>query len=430
MKILIITDEEWNDIVYGNNVLTNWFTGINADFAQIYASPGFPNNSICNRYFQITDSQMMKSIIGGNRAGHMLNNLDIQERGIDINLNLQRKGIYAFFKKLSLYLHTLVMILRDLIWLLGRYNEKEIKTFIQEFNPDIIFCPRFVTPKMMRLETIVSKYSKAPMIAFTADDEVSLKLINYSPLFWIRRFWIHCWFKNHVKLYKHYLMFSKDQAVEYKNEYHLPTSLFFKCGDFRENFTPKPLGNPITMVYAGRLYCNRWKTLAVIGKALRKINVDGERIRLFIYTQEKLTKKQKKVLSIENYIYVKGAVSPMQLQKIYEDSDIALHVESFDRKYMQITRYSFSTKIIDLMNSTCAIMAICDKNQAGFKYLKEQDAAICISSEALVLDELKKIVSKPDLIKSYAYKAWACGIKNHSRENIQKIIVDIFTKYM
>ncbi len=33
MKILLITSEEWNDAVYGNNVLTNWFEGLDAEFA-------------------------------------------------------------------------------------------------------------------------------------------------------------------------------------------------------------------------------------------------------------------------------------------------------------------------------------------------------------------------------------------------------------
>ena len=41
---------------------------------------------------------------------------------------------------------------------------------------------------------------------------------------------------------------------------------------FPEVFIEKKVGTPIRMVYAGRLYCNRWKTLAEIGKALRLIN--------------------------------------------------------------------------------------------------------------------------------------------------------------
>lgn len=429
MRVLIITDEEWNDIVYGNNVLTNWFSGLDAEFAQIYASPGFPNNEICNKYFQITDLEMVKSIIGIGKAGHFLEKDNIIETRLDVNQNLQRKGIYGFFKKLSLYIHTPIMILRDCIWLLGHYNKKDLKAFISEFNPDIIFCPRFVTPKMMRLETLVSRYSTAPIIAFTADDEVSLNQINYSPLFWIRRLWIHYWFKKHVKLYKHYLMFSKDQALEYNHEYHLPTSVLFKCGNFSTSFIKKEVGKPITMVYAGRLYCNRWKTLAIIGKTLKEVNHSEEKIRLLIYTPEDLTTKQKALLSPENHIYMMGSVSPKQLLDVYRNADIALHVESFDKKNVAVTRYSFSTKIIDLMNSTCAIMAICDENQAGFKYLKEQNAAICISKESEIADKINEILLNQDQISAFAYKAWLCGIKNHQRDNIQKEIYRLFKLY-
>lgn len=69
MKILLITHEEWNDYVYGNGVLTNWFTGFDAEFAQIYLSPGLPNNTICKKYFHISDAQMVNSIVGREKVG-------------------------------------------------------------------------------------------------------------------------------------------------------------------------------------------------------------------------------------------------------------------------------------------------------------------------------------------------------------------------
>lgn len=429
MRILIISDEEWNDVVYGNNVLTNWFEHFDADFAQIYASPGLPHNNICFKYFQISDSQMAQSIIRRKKAGHVLTDIHKIQQLEDANTNAQRKGIYGIFKRLSLYMHTLIMFIRDFIWKFGKYDEKELERFVQDFNPDIVFCPRLLTPKLIRLENLVSKYTKAPFIAFTADDEASLNQINYSPLFWIRRLMIHYSFKKHIKLYKHYLMFSKDQAVDYANRYQIPTSVLLKCGNFSTSFVEKEVGKPITMVYAGRLYCNRWKTLVAIGKALKVVNHSEEKIRLLIYTTEKLTKKQKALLSPENHVYIMGSVSSKQLLDVYKKADIALHVESFDKKNIAVTRYSFSTKIIDLMNSTCAIMAICDEKQAGFKYLKEHDAAICISNENEILKKIKVILSDPHLITTYAYKAWECGVKNHQRDFIHKEIDNLFNLY-
>ena len=49
-------------------------------------------------------------------------------------------------------------------------------------------------------------------------------------------------------------MHSKEQAQDYTNEYEIPTSTLYKCGDFSNEFVKKSVGFPIRLVYAGRLY--------------------------------------------------------------------------------------------------------------------------------------------------------------------------------
>ena len=426
MRVLLITDEEWNDYVYGNGVLTNWFTGFDAEFAQIYCSPGKPINNICNRYFQITDGQMVSSLLGGSKAGGVILK-DTNPAQMDgLRMNAQRKGVYGFMKKLSLCFHTPVMLLRAFIWCTGRYNKDGLKAFVEEFNPDVVFCPRYISPKLMRLEKLVRSMTMASFVAFTADDEASLNGISYSPLYWIRKYFIHSLFKRHISLYSHYLMFSADQVKEYEDEYGISSGTLYKCGVFADTFTPKEVGKPIRMVYAGRLYCNRWKSLAEIGKALKEINKKEIRVVLDVYTTEQLTNEQKVVLSQDNYIYVKGRVTPTELTRIYYEADIALHVESMDKKNRLLTRVSFSTKIIDLMASSCAILAVCWDKHTGYQYLKEKDAAFCLSSYEDILPLLQEICDNPALIQRYAEKAYNCGKKYHDKGVIQGQLKRVF----
>lgn len=426
MKILIIADEEWNDYVYGNNVLTNWFTGFDAEFAEIYCSPGLPNNTVCKNYFQITDAQMFKSLFTKHKAGGRVFLPESEEQKESSKVNVQRKGAYGFMKKVSTVIHTPVMMLRDIIWCNGRYNKVAIQEFVDEFAPDVVFCPRLITPKLMRLEKLVSTMTSAPFVAFTADDEASLLQVNYSPLYWMRRLWIRRKFKKHVSLYKYYFTFSKEQAEDYHREYGMPTSTLYKCGDFLPEYTPKAVNEPIQMVYAGGLYCNRWKTLGKIGEALREINKESVKMVLNVYSQDELTTAQKKVLCEENYVYFKGAVTPAELVKNYQKADIALHVESFDKKYRFATRVSFSTKIIDLMASSCAILAICWDRHAGYQYLSEHEAAICVSSNDRIKDCLQGIVAHPGSLAEMQRKAWECGKTYHSRGIIQNQIKTVF----
>lgn len=430
MRILLITDEEWNDAVYGNNILTNWFTDYDAVFAQIYCSPGLPNNSICEWYFQITDGQMLRSIVSGTRAGKRFYLPTSAQSVIGSRENAQRKGIYLIMKKISLFANAPIQLLRDLIWHLGRYDIDSLKEFIDGFNPDLVFCPRVITPKLMRLEREIKRLTSAPFVAFTADNEASLQCYSWSLLFWLRRFAIYRAFKKHVKLYNHYFMFSEEQARDYHQKYGIPTSCLYKCGQFKESFIPKHINSPIRMVYAGRLYCNRWKTLMAIGDALEQINSDGEKMVLDIYSAESLTFRQDRALRRYRYLQVHTAITPTQLAEEYKKADIAIHVESFDKSYRMATRYSLSTKIIDLMASTCAIMAICWEKQSGYLYLKTHDAAFCASEYDEILSLLRNITQRPSLIHEYAEKAWECGRKNHTREVIQNQIKETFHRVM
>ena len=186
--------------------------------------------------------------------------------------------------------------------------------------------------------------------------------------------------------------------------------------------------SPIKFVYAGSLYCNRWKTLSIIGDAFKVLNADGVKAEMYVYSQTVLTDEQKETLSEDKYIHFMGCVSPDKLPQIYNNADIALHVESFDKKYMLETEHSFSTKLTDLMVSTCAIWAICWDQNSGWNYVKDKDAAICLSSYEEVLPKLREIISDPTIIQTYARKAADCGIKNHNREKIQKQIRDVFEK--
>lgn len=427
MKILIITDEAWNDKIHGNNVLTNWFEGFDAEFAQIYCSPGEPYNKCCKKYFQVTDTMMVRSIINRNSVGVVRCFKDVpylDHTVINSGIELENKQLYSKLK--SITTETLRAI-RDLIWYFGKYDIEKLKEFINEFDPDIIFCPRLSSVKLLRFEKIVKQITYKPMVAFTGDDEYSLNQVNLSLVYWLRRFIKRRMMRKTVSIYDLYYTHSEEQGKEYSKIFKVPTKILLKCGEFSLNKVHTKVNYPIRVVYAGKLYCNRWKSLAAIGQALQEINCSETNIILEIYTKDKVSKKQQKMLNDGRNIFLRGAVTPEKLKDIYEGADIALHVESFDLKNKLLTKFSFSTKIIDCMASGCAVMAMCWEKQAGFAYLKKEDAAFTIGSKDEIYTVLKRIMENPDLVKVYAKNAINCGIRNHLKVKIQKMIFDDFS---
>lgn len=424
MRILLVTGDVWNDSTNGNNIYTNWFENFNAEFANIYLSPGVPENKICSKYFQVTDKMMARSLLF-KRAGQSFE----QECKQDVNqppiLNIERDDIrlYSTLKKIS---GEPIRIAREILWTVGRYNTIALQKFIDDFKPDIVFCPHLFSLKYRRIERIIHSMTNAPMVGFTGDAEASLKTISFNPLFWLRQLTLHYFYEEHIKLFKWYFTFSKKQCEEITQKYGIPAEPLYKCADSVSIQRKKP-NKILKLVYAGRLYCNRWKTISAIGDALVHLNKNGCCAEMYIYSQDKLTYKQKNALSIRKYIHFMGSVHPSCLPEIYRSADIALHVESLDKKYSYVTRHSFSTKIVDLLSCSSAIIAICRENNNGWNYLRDEDAAICISEYKDILPNLEKILSNPNMLYEYAEKANQCIQKNHCRIDIQQQISRVFT---
>ena len=160
MKILVLSYEAWNDITNGNNVTSNWFEGMDAEFANIYASPGEPYNQCCQKYYQITDSMMLKSIISGKKAGKEVVWLQNTSQDKNSLAEEEPQKLYRFLKSIS---GDWLRFLREVLWLWGKYDIEGMKKFIDEFQPDIIFSERMASCKMLRLEKIVSGISSPPL---------------------------------------------------------------------------------------------------------------------------------------------------------------------------------------------------------------------------------------------------------------------------
>lgn len=422
MKILVLSNEVWNDRINGNNVTTNWFEGMDGEFANIYCSPGDPYNDICRRYFQITDMMMAKSVFG-RKAGREVHWTEEDEKSSDIEQEPEK--LYSGLKKIS---GPFLRLIRECIWLWGWYDLVGMRAFVDDFQPDVIFSERMASAKMLRLERLAMGMTNAPMFAFTGDDEYTLQQVSFSPFFWINRFMVRDMLRKNVQKYRIYYMHSADQKALYEREFGIHCKLICKCGEFPSDYRPedRKLHSPIRLIYAGKFYCNRWKVLSEVADALREINRDGVKMVLNIYTGDVPTRRQNELLNDGVSSIIHGRVSEQELAEKYREADIALHVESSDLRNRQATRLSFSTKIIDCIFSGCAVMAYCPPVQSGWKYLHDNDAAICVSSNAEMKAQLQEIVENPSIINEYREKAYRCGIKNHLRENVQKMLMEDF----
>jgi hypothetical protein len=85
--------------------------------------------------------------------------------------------------------------------------------------------------------------------------------------------------------------------------------------------------------------------------------------------------------------------------KDMDQSDLVLFLESFDRRSIQTTRLSFSTKIIDCMQSTAGILAIGPLEIASMDYLAKNNLGYIISDIEKLDEKLEYLVNHTEIIQ-------------------------------
>jgi len=436
IRVLVVAAEAWRGDDSGGNTLNNFFEGMQGvEFAQIYCDDRMPQNNVCNRYFQIPQSDVIKGALLHRKVGHVLSEAEFAPQshpgeGNQFSTRGEKQTLKEKIVRWCKSLRPEILITaRMLLWQCSNWKTQELETFIRDFNPDVIYAPCYAFPQHLALDRYVKDYTGKKMITWSADDCYSLRHYSLDPFFWINRFWNrHCLRKTYP-YYDEFYSISEEEAEEMEPVVRKKIGILRKGVVVPDSFTPREVHQPIKFIYAGGLYLNRHRSLIEIANTLRKLNADNEvKAELHIYTGSQLSEKDSKLLNDGKTAFNHGLISPDELANIYKDCDVAIHCESFDLKYRLMTRLSFSTKIIDCFQSGCAILAIAWEEHTGIKCLKRNDAAICVTSVKDIEATVTRIVENPQLIKKYALMAYECEKRNHRIEDVQKTLYDAFAR--
>ncbi len=408
-KVLVVGINPWIDNT-GINTLINFFDDWDkSSLAHLYTRAKLPNTKICDTFFRISEPKVIKSIFKKSiKTGEKVKNSTSTETEI-----LAENKIYS--KKHS----EILSLARELIWKFGLWKTKELKQFLDEFKPDVLFFPIYPCAYMNRLQNFIQKYTGKPSVLYISDDNFSYKSIAKNPVSLVSRFWLRHHEKKLFKNAREIMVITPKQKEEYDKLWKKDCKILTKGIDFSKiDYTEKPVSKPIKMVYTGKLIIGRWISLSKIAEAMGDINKNGKKVELDIYTTDILTEKQNKLLN-KNGCKVKGSLTLEEVEKVQKDADVLVFVESLEKKYKYTARLSFSTKITDYLKNGKCIFAIGDKDIAPIDYFKRYDSAITATSYDEIKEKLNSLISNPNLINEYSVKAFECGKLNHDK-TIQK----------
>ena len=305
------------------------------------------------------------------------------------------------------------MVYSSKIW----FNKK-LKNYIKDFQPDIVFCFAIAEPFRYNIVKYAKKYTNAKVVMWVADDVYGQTCdMNFIT-------------KNiYRKRYREmFAMVDKVYGVsqmlceEYMNLYNLQITPLYKGCDL--NPCKKKIGNPIQMVYAGNLLYGRDETLAVLATEIREINQGETKIQLSVYSGTPVSEEIRESLSIDGCSTLYAAQPYEEIKRIMSEADIVLHVESFSKEQINKVRLSFSTKIVDCMQSGSAMMVIGPKGIASVEYPRGIDGVFVVDDLSELMRVIDGIVENPSRIITNANKLSEYAKKNHEisavRSKLQK----------
>lgn len=422
IRILLITSMPWREDNNIGNSYSNLFGDIDEfEIAHIYCREGEPYNNVVRKYYQITEGKLVKNLFHPSlKTG----------KAFEMDASNNEKSSTTTSKtmdKARMMRWELMFILRDLIWFTGRWKSKELYDFVERFKPDMIFGTLTYMSNVNRMMVDLQTKYGIPLVLYSWDDVYSWNHFSWNPLFLIRKFYNRHYIRKSVAKSSLMYTITKEMQMEYSGYFGKECKLLYKSYDFSGNPSIKVATKPYHLVFMGNIGAGRWQALAELAKVIKSINEEEQTAFLDIYTLSPISDEIKKALNIEKTSKLNQAVPQNEVMKTQQGADILIHVEPLDKQDASFYRLSFSTKLVDYLYNARCILGL-GLPTATLSYIEENNSGIVIHDFNKAKETLLKLFNNPSKIEQYGRNAWNCGVRNHKREDIRKMLMEDFSK--
>lgn len=414
-KVLLVTGTSMrNDTNIGKTLMTLFSDFRPEELAQLYFNPETPNVPVCQDYYRIYEKRILKSFFGlrcpvGETVEPIADGSSLKPE-VNALAFTKYKGNVA------------VRIFREIVWSFSNWKNSGLREWLLQIKPNVIFTIMQDTNAATKIVIWAAELLHCPVVMFITDDYFNDHLASWNPLrriYYVRRQKLNMKLSRHVKT----LVGCSEKA-----SFYFKDALNIR-GGVQTVFTPSAAAylalpykkqnneDVVRIRYFGNLGLERWKVLRELGLCVQSLNRDKMRATLEIYSSVTDTEIID-ALTIGEACFYRGWVSGEDFFRLLQDTDIAVHVESFNVDMTRRTWASVSTKIADYLGAGKCILAIGPEDVASMGHV--QGAACTVSQIEELPGHLEKLISSSCLRESYQEKARALAHEKHDIEYIRK----------
>lgn len=426
MKVLIISHlPAATQSSMGKTILSLFSSFAPSELCQMYIYPAFPNINCCASFYRVTDKDVLASIPFGEPGGEVAPE-KVQESA-ELYENPEDEAFYRNRKNRS----SLRRLMRDAIWRISRWDGPKLEQWIRQERPECLFVVPGVAKFVYDFGLRISRKYSIPMIGYICDeyyfvnrrkgllDKLQLGLLKAK----IRRFMSGC---------AHLVVICEELRELYSREFEVgaTTLMTGASGEIAE--IARVSDNPTTISYFGNIRCNRYLSLAEIGRELDRINRErGTEYALKIYTSEKDPEILEVFSSIQS-VELCGFLTGKAFEEVFLRAEFLLHVEAFDEESIDFVKHSISTKIADSLASGIPLLAYGPTEVASMGHLLRGQCAIAATSLEELGPMLTRAFSDREARESAVQNALAVARNHHdsavTSPELRKVFVGVIGK--
>jgi len=416
MRVLVLSCVEWDDRNAFGNTVSNFFGGWPDDeFASIYGRSSMPSNTVCKAYYRITVKSLVRFFFHPQKIGYSFTLNENRPKESDSEKKtiskIQHSPLYSFIR-----------LCADVLYGSVKWQNERLSDFITNFNPDIVFLFCIGDTFLLNNVSFIKKHTSAKVVTFIADDVRGA--YKHAGLFNRRRL------KNFDKLIQlsdKVYGATEELAREYSSLYSITIDPLYKGCSFMPIVDKSH--NICEILYAGNLHYGRVEVLSKLAEAISICNATtAQKCHLSIYSNTIISDNERKLLDWPIVSSLYSAVPYKEVMELMNKASIVLHVESFQQDQIEKVRLSFSTKIIDCMQSGSVLMVVGPNGVSSVEYAKRIPGVITITSLNNLRTGLADVLSEIDTLKERALSIRNYSMSHHNIDDNRNKLRNDFSK--
>lgn len=269
----------------------------------------------------------------------------------------------------------------------------ELKSFIAEFNPDIIYAALGDLKRVRFAEAIHKLFPTAKLALYIVDDWPDSRFAGR----WLERLWRKSYDSATKRIIRESdirLSICQKMSDVYLKRYgasfipfHNPVNLSYWNSITR---TSKYGDDVFSIVYVGKINRDTKDQLISLAGCVEKLNKEGRKVKFDIYTPSPIPEDLRQF----EYTEVKCAVSNTEIPALLKAYSMLFLTLGFSAETRNYVKLSMPTKLTEYLASGTPILLYAPAEIALTEYLSQHDAAFVCTEERSLPSALSEAIDK------------------------------------